>query len=90
MTLFGANTWTFTYSKAYTQPLYHPDVQISTDVIGFKNITVFAEKTDVPYLPNHSVVVILIIALWPQKLGQGQQNLTNYWSGPNKIDIQTW
>ena len=40
-----------------------------------KNIAVFAEKTDVPYLPKQSKVAISVMKLWPWKLGQGHQNL---------------
>ena len=40
-----------------------------------KNIAVFSEKTDVPHLPNQSMVAISVMKLWPWKLGQGHQKL---------------
>ena len=38
-----------------------------------QNIAVFSEKTDVPHLPNQSMVAISVMKLWPSKLGQGHQ-----------------
>ena len=45
-----------------------------------RNIAVFSEKTDVPHLPNQSMVAISVMKLWPWKLCQGHQNLISYWS----------
>ena len=56
----------------------------------FLNIAVFSEKTDVPHLPNQSMVVISVMKLWPWKLGQGHQNLILYWSCPIYIGLQIW
>ena len=52
------------------------------------NIAVFSEKTDVPHLPNQSMVAISVMKLWPWKLGQGHQNLISYWSCPIYIGLQ--
>ena len=54
------------------------------------NIAVFSEKTDVPHLPNQSMVAISVMKLWPWKLGQGHQNLISYWSCPINIGLQIW
>ena len=54
------------------------------------NIAVFSEKTDVPHLPNQSMVAISVMKLWPWKLGQGHQNLISYWSCPVYIGLQIW
>ena len=65
-----------------------------------RNIAVFSEKTDVPHLPNQSMVAISVMKLWPWKLGQGHQNLIklgqghqnliSYWSCPIYIGLQIW
>ena len=52
------------------------------------NIAVFSEKTDVPNLPNRSMVAISVMKLWPWKLGQGHQNLISYWSCPIYIGFK--
>ena len=54
------------------------------------NIAVFSEKTDVPHLPNQSMVEISAMMLWPWKLVQGHQNLISYWSCPIYIGLQIW
>ena len=59
-------------------------------IISIKNIAVFSEKTDVPHLPNQSMVAISVMKLWFWKLGQGHQNLISYWSCPIYIDLQIW
>ena len=41
------------------------------DKVEYTNIAVFSEKTDVPHLPNQSMVAISVMKLWPWKLGQG-------------------
>ena len=47
-------------------------------LVHYTNIAVFSEKTDVPHLPNQSMVAISVMKLWPWKLGQGHQNLISY------------
>ena len=51
--------------------LQHPSVFI-------RNIAVFSEKTNVPHLPNQSMVAISVMKLWHWKLGQGHPNLISY------------
>ena len=55
-----------------------------------ETIAVFSEKTDVPHLPNQSMVAISVMKLWPWILGQGHQNLISYWSGLIYIGLQIW
>ena len=58
--------------------------------IQCKNIAVVSEKTDVPHLPNQSMVAISVTKLWPWKLGQGHQNWTSYRSCLIYIGLQIW
>ena len=67
-------------------------MQASDCVINYlnKNIAVFSEKTDVPHLPNQSMVAISVMKRWLLKLGQSHQTLINYWSCPIYTDLQIW
>ena len=64
--------------------------RVQTKVLASQteNIAVFSEKSDVPHLPNQSMVAISVMKLWPWKLGQGHQNLICYWSCPIYIGLQ--
>ena len=55
---------TFISSNFRDEIVYIEDlIQVVISYISYKNIPVFSEKTDVPHLPNQSIVAISAVTL---------------------------